>query len=302
MSSFVKQNPPRESGNNATPFAERQKGTARPARSGTPENRHDALSSYPTGRNSMAATNLRIMDRRILISLGGTAVIARLTAQSEAPMIVIRKGNHAQPYQELLPKRLPTIELHHGEAIWVLTELGFRGPAAKSTFHEYIKSLRKLGTPFKRGEIGFSRRGLANYSYCHLMELALALTLRVYNVVPDSVLVEIIRHRATLYRCYRRAYVHRCTGIGAPVDIEVPGETPIKLRGTFLELQMKFSGGRLARFGPPKLLSPVGALNIFRQRDIAARAFLPINLSALAELVVGAALQAPLIRRGRPSP
>ena len=250
----------------------------------------------------MAATNLRIMDQRILISLGGTAVIARLTAQSEVPMIVIRKGNHAQPYQELLPKRLPTIELHHGEAIWVLTELGFRGPAAKSTFHEYIKSLRKLGTPFKRGEIGFSRRGLANYSYCHLMELALALTLRVYNAVPNSVLVEIIRHRAALYRCYRRAYVYRCTGIGAPVDIEVPGVAPIKLRGTFLDLQMKFSGGRLAKCGPPKLVSPVGALYIFGQRDIAARAFLPINLTALAEHVVKAALQAPLIRRGRPSP
>jgi hypothetical protein len=68
---------------------------------------------------------------------------------------------------------LPPIKLHHGEAVWVLARLGFQGKANKSTFYEYIKSLRKLGTPFEPGRIGFGRRGLANYSYCHLMELAL---------------------------------------------------------------------------------------------------------------------------------
>jgi hypothetical protein len=97
-----------------------------------------------------------------------------------------------------LPSSLPEIELHHGEALWVLSRLGFRGGTRKSTFYEYIKSLRKLGTPFVRGTTGHIHRGLANYSYCHLMELALALTLRVYHVVPDSVLVGIVRHRANL--------------------------------------------------------------------------------------------------------
>jgi hypothetical protein len=60
---------------------------------------------------------------------------------------------------------LPPIKLHHGEAVWVLARLGFQGKANKSTFYEYIKSLRKLGTPFEPGRIGFGRRGLANYSY-----------------------------------------------------------------------------------------------------------------------------------------
>ena len=210
-------------------------------------------------------------------------------------MSAVRKSSHAQQHQPVGPL---DIELRHGEAIWVLTEIGFRGPASESTFHEYIKSLRKLGTPFKRGEIRLSRRGQAIYSYCHLMELALALTLRVYNSVPDAVLVGIIRHRKTLYRCYRRAYRQRCIGIGAPIVVAVPGTAPIKMCGAFLDLQINFSGGQLVKFGPPKLLSPIGALNCFVQCDIASRPFLPINLSSLAEKVIAAALRKPVIRRG----
>src|SRR6478672_1612764 len=76
----------------------------------------------------------------------------------------------------LLPLELPRIRLHHGEAMWVMARLGFQGEASRSTFYEYVKSLRKLGTPFDRGKIGSGRRGMANYSYCHLMELALVLS------------------------------------------------------------------------------------------------------------------------------
>jgi hypothetical protein len=199
-----------------------------------------------------------------------------------------------------LPKTLPAIELHHGAALWVLTRLGFRGPVPETTFNEYIKSLRKLGTPFERGS--FERRGLANYSYFHLMELALALNMRVYHVVPDSVLVQIVRSRKTLYRHYERAYSERLTKLGSPISIVAKGEKPMGLRGAFLDLQIDFSGGRLAKFGPPKLISPFEALTIFADTDLAARSFLPINLSVLSERLVSAALEAPLIRRGpRPS-
>jgi hypothetical protein len=100
------------------------------------------------------------------------------------------------------PEKLPA----HGEAVWVMTQLGFRGRTSKSTFNEYIKSLRKLGRPFERGSVGMARRGAANYTYFHLMELALALTLRVYQVIPDTVLMGIIRHRRSLYSHYRQAY------------------------------------------------------------------------------------------------
>jgi hypothetical protein len=203
----------------------------------------------------------------------------------------------AQTSRDDLPKAVPAIKLHHGEAIWVLSQLGYQGAATKSTFYEYIKSLRKLGSPFKRRKIG-RPGGLVDYSYCHLMELALVLTLRVYYFVPDSVLSGIVRHRTCLYHHYSRAYAERCTGIGAPVVVKAAGHSPIHVRGTFLDLQINFAGGKLVQFGPPKLLSPFDALTIFAQRDVATRALLPINLSLLSERLVATALRAPPIRRG----
>lgn len=194
------------------------------------------------------------------------------------------------------PKVLPPIKLHHGEAIWVLARLGFQGKASKSTFYEYIKSLRKLGTPFEHGTIGFGRRGLANYSYCHLMELALVLTLRVYHIVPDSILAEIIRYRRTLYRYYRRAYADR--ELRACISVQASKRVTIEVRGVFLDLQINFSGGTLTSFGPPRLLPPFEGLAAFAKRDIAARALLPINLSRLSERLVSTTLRAPLIRTG----
>jgi hypothetical protein len=213
----------------------------------------------------------------------------------------VRRRKRFRADQKHLPTELPNIGLRHGEAIWLLTELGFRGNATQSTFHEYVKSLRKLGAPFKPGEVGFSRRGLANYSYYHLMELSLVLALRVYNAVPDSVLLEIIRHRATLRHCYRRAYLERASGIGAAIDLKVFAKPPIRLNGAFLDLQMGFAGGRLVRFGPPRILSAYDAFDIYAKNEVASRAFLPMNLSLLAEHVVETALRAPLIRAGRPS-
>ncbi len=207
-----------------------------------------------------------------------------------------KSGLRLKVLKEQQPKVLPPIKLHHGEALWVLARLGFQGKASNSTFYEYIKSLRKLGTPFEHGRIRFGRRRLANYSYCHLMELALVLTLRVYHAVPDSILAEIIRYRRTLYRCYHRAYADR--ELRARISVQAPRQVAIEVRGIFLDLQINFSGGTLTGFGPPRLLAPFEGLAAFAGRDIAARAMLPINISLLSERLVSTALRAPLIRTG----
>jgi hypothetical protein len=197
-----------------------------------------------------------------------------------------------------LPRALPRFRLHHGQAVWVLTQLGFRGDASANTFKEYVKSLRKLGTPFARGEVGPHRRSLANYSFYHLMELGLILSLRVYRVVPDSLVIEIVAHRTALYRCYRRAYAARCTGKGSPIRIRAHGQKPICIRGVFLDLQAVFAGGVLSRFGPPRLLSPFEALETFAEHHADAPSLLPFGLSALAERLVAAAIKAPIIKSG----
>jgi hypothetical protein len=199
------------------------------------------------------------------------------------------------------PSVLPDLALGHAQALWVLAQLGFAGKTSPSTFAEYIKSLRKLGAPFDKARNDGRRRGhTVIYTYLQLMEVALVLTLRVYHVVPDSILLEIIRNRVRLYRCYQQAYTNRKTGVGAPVVVKATGHRSVRLRGAYLDLRINFSGGKLTNFGPPHLLSPVEALAIFARGDIAARAFQPINLSCLAEHVVSTSLSAPHVRRGPP--
>jgi hypothetical protein len=200
---------------------------------------------------------------------------------------------------DALPATLPQISLRYGQVIWLLTELGYSGAVSRSTFHEYLRSLRKLGIPF--GKMKFQTehgRRLAEYSYCHVMELAIVLSLRVYHVVPDSVLRGIIHYRGKLYRLYRRAYAERRSGAGRPLVIEEKNRVPIELSGLFLDLNIKFSAGRLVRFGPPKLLSSVETLALFSEGALSGRTSLPLRLSFLAEQVTTLALVAPTIRSG----
>lgn len=191
----------------------------------------------------------------------------------------------------------PDIQLHHGSAMSVLAELGLQGDVSRATFNEYIKSLRKLGLPFAFGRAGTGSGRRATYSYEHIMELALALSLRVYNSLPDAVLLELIRHRPKLTRIYREAYRQRSAGRGRVLRIRRK-DCAIRLRGVFLDLQIKYSGGRLMKFGPPRILEPPQALEIFANSDDPARAFLPIKISALAERVVALSLRAPTMRHG----
>jgi hypothetical protein len=200
-----------------------------------------------------------------------------------------------------LTTKLPRIRLRHGQALWLLTELGYRGAVSESAFFEYIKSLRKLGIPF--GHEKFQSKGdrrLASYSFYHLMELATALSLRVYHVVPDAVLRGVCRYRAELYRFYRRAYAQRRSGVGRLILIKVKGYKPIELRGLFLDLNIQFAGGHSVRFGPPKLLSSADTLAKFSESTSSARAFMPLSLSLLSERVILLALRAPEIRSGPP--
>jgi len=195
------------------------------------------------------------------------------------------------------PANLPLIRLTRGQAIWVLKRLGYGDGVSPETFSEYIKSLLKLGIPFGRPYLKspHGRRRWAHFGYFELMELALTLSLRVYHVVPDSVLNAIIDNRSKLRRIYCQAYAERLSGKGAAMTLNIPG-APIKLRGCFLDLGMRFSGGQLIRFGPPRLLSPSEAVALSAQRMRTSQTLLPVGLSTLAEGVAALAMAAPAVR------
>jgi hypothetical protein len=194
---------------------------------------------------------------------------------------------------------VPDFELTHGRVLWVLKELGFAAEVSGTTFNYYIKSLRKLGIPFKRNETGLGSGKLARYSYNHLMELSLALLLRVYGWLPDPVLEGLIQCRKDLYPIYGKAYTEGRIGMGSLIRVYGLNRMAFKMTGIYLDLQIHYSGGRLVTFGPPKALSPFEALQAFATADVSARTHLPVNLSALAIRVVDCAQNAPDIRRGQ---
>ena len=173
------------------------------------------------------------------------------------------RGAREQTSHEDLPKVLPPIKLHHGEAIWVLSRLGYQGKATKSTFYEYIKSLRKLGSPFERRKIG-RPGGLASYSYCHMMELALVLTLRVYYFVPDSVISGIVRYRSRLHHHYRRAYSERCIGYRCPSNRESNWSLPNTFAGHVPRSANKLFRRQAGKIRSSKVAFSIRGFNDFR--------------------------------------
>ena len=193
---------------------------------------------------------------------------------------------------------VPDLQLTHGRAVWVLGRMGFSAGVTPGTFNHYVKSLRKLGVPFAHGEVGTGSGRPVRYSFNHLMELSLALTLRIFGILPDPVLDGLIRFRQELYGLYRRAYLEYETGLGVPVRVTAPGRAEFEMRGAYLDLRIRFGGGRTFEFGPPRLLSPFEALRVYSKLETPGRAHLPLNLSSLAINLVECAEVAPNIRRG----
>ena len=198
----------------------------------------------------------------------------------------------------LTSELVPDLQLTHGRSLWVLNEMGFGAGVTSGTFNYYVKSLRKLGVPFAAGEIKSGLHRPVHYAFNHMMELALALSLRVYGTLPDPVLKGIVQFREELYPLYRRAYVEYTTGLGMPVTICTADRTGFEMRGVYLDLKIRFGGGRTLEFGPPRLISPFDAVQLYAKLEAPSRSHLPLNLSSLAVRLVECAEAAPNIRRG----
>ena len=210
------------------------------------------------------------------------------------------KTVHLPTKARVTSELVPDVQLTHGRAVWVLATMGFSAGVTPITFNHYIKSLRVLGVPFTRNEMGSNAGRPVRYSYNHLMELCVALTLRIYGALPDPVLLEIVRYRHELYELYRRAYVEYATDLGALVKVAAKGRAAFEMQGVYLDLRIRFGGGRAFEFGPPRVISPFEALRVYSRLDTPGRAHLPFNLSDLAIAVVEYAEQAANMRRRSP--
>lgn len=191
--------------------------------------------------------------------------------------------------------------LSHGQVLWVLTALGFAAGVTPKTFNYYIKSLRKLGVPFEPVELRHRAGRLAKYSFSHVIELALALTLRVYGTLPDAVVAGLINHRSELKEFYREALATSTRDHERGLRVLVKGHPYLYMHGSYLELDLRYSGGRLLEMGTPRLVTPYEALRLFTTTGVSDRTHLPLNLSALVRHVCEKAQSAPVIRRG-PAP
>ncbi len=193
---------------------------------------------------------------------------------------------------------IPRLALTHGQTIWLMSELGLREGVSTSTFNYYIKSLRKLGIPFDKGKGQSEGHRHITYDFEELMELTVALLLRVYGTLPDPVLAGLRNFREDLRPIYRRAYLESLRRTYPAARISAQRER-IAVEGLFLDLNIRYAAGRMIAFGPPQVLSPFEALRVYACSQVPARSYLPMNVSAVAQTIVGRSHILPSIRRGR---
>ncbi|HMN70314.1 MAG TPA: hypothetical protein PKA55_00445 [Rhodoblastus sp.] len=192
---------------------------------------------------------------------------------------------------------IPHLALTHGHALWLLGELGLRGDVALSTFNSYIKSLRKLGIPFANDGRRADRRRHVVYDFEALMELSVALLLRVYGTLPDEIAAGLRDFRDDLRPIYRQAYLDTLGGLRPPARISTPGGARFLIGGLFLDLNVRYAAGRMLDFGPPRAISPFDAIRVYALSEGAARSYLPLNVTAVARKIVERSRVLPPMRR-----
>jgi hypothetical protein len=195
---------------------------------------------------------------------------------------------------------LPRLALTHGQTIWVLSELGFHHGVSTSTFNHYVKSLRRLDVPFGRGKGQSEGRRNITYDFDELIELALALLLRVYGVLPDRVVEGLRTFRKALRPIYRQAYFELTEHRYPPARVSAESGRLVELTGLYLDLNIRYSACQMMlEFGPPKAISPFEAVLLYAKAEAPARSYLPLNLSAIADMIIARTRTLPAKRRGR---
>jgi hypothetical protein len=194
---------------------------------------------------------------------------------------------------------IPRMALSYGQTIWLMSELGLRQGVSLSTFNSYIKSLRKIGIPFEKKGAGLRAHRNVTYNFDELMELTLALLLRVYNWLPDSVASGLRAFRDDLRPIYRAAYRDSRRPVHPKAWLSTDEDERIAVEGLFLDLNIRYAAGHMVDFGPPRTMSPFEAMSVYASSQSPARAYLPLNVTVVAQMIVDKGRLAPVIPRGR---
>jgi hypothetical protein len=195
--------------------------------------------------------------------------------------------------------QIDLVALSHGQARWVLDYLGLHAGEDGQTFDAYIKSLRRDGVPFARDELGVGPGHNLKYRYPHMMELAVALALRTQGVLSRDIVGLLAFHRTLLRSHYRRAWLERECGLGAPRKVVIEGITERNISGTYLTLELMYNSHGALTMIEPRLIDPADAFDHYMglHRQVYPRPPLPI--SQIADDIVRLAEGAPEIKRGR---
>ena len=163
---------------------------------------------------------------------------------------------------------VPLLALRHGHVLWLLSELGLRRGVSESTFNHYVKSLRRLGVPFGRRKGRTERGPEVTYNFEDLMELTLALLLRVYGTLPDVVTNGLRSFREDLRPIYRRAYLDSLKRVYPVARVSTPNGERLSVQGLFLDLNIRYSAGQaigLSEAGATVTLYYVDRLHDFKR-------------------------------------
>lgn len=213
----------------------------------------------------------------------------------------MRHGKRA-PSTRKVDGAVPALALTHGQAVWLMTRLGLDQGVSIGTFNYYIKSLRKLGIPFEKGKGQSEGHTHVTYDLEELMELAVALLLRVYGTLPDAISEGLRGYRDQLRPIYRQAFKELATHGRDNSRIIAPRGASLKVEGLFLDLNLRYCAGHMLEFGPPKAVSPFEAISAYAEATAPARSYLPINLSSVASRIIDQTQALPPRRRRATTP
>jgi hypothetical protein len=133
------------------------------------------------------------------------------------------------------------------------------------------------------------------------MELAVALALRTQGILSRDIVGLLAFHRTLLRAHYRKAWLERDSGLGAPMKVVIDGTAERQMRGNYLDLQLRYDSRGPLTMREPQLIGPVDAFDHYMGFHQQVYPRPPLPISQFAEDIVRLAGDAPEVKRGRPS-